>query len=883
MTCKKWGKRIVVEKEEWKHLRVGSKVEVFCVEDGFQNAWFSAVILRPPCSSSRSSSSSEKKRKRSSDSKAFIRYDHLVTCRDRKPLTEYVEVSYIRPLPPNGGPDEQEIELYDVVDAFHRDVWRTGVVVSVVGDKYYVEFKNPPDLLGLVRSQLRLHWDWIQGTWNRPQKQQKTTGSSLFNPGEAIEVNLDDELPCIAWTPAIFLGEIGPNYFLVQSENSKIEEEGPHKITVELHQIRPHPPQAERRFDVFEKMDAFDGLHWCVGVITKVLTGRRSIVNFMRGKRVKEFDQSELRPHLEWVNGRWDTKSMNVTYSPDFKSHYPHACSSTKTSTIATQNESPGTRMKNTEEETSFSNNGDSQKEQKIKEQEVGRLGKLPTVSHKYKGRQLMPKSEFLGTWTATLKSRVISPKSQSKNVECLATGSNSEALTVSHAEESSPLPNENNVGVSNEIQGKGEDKLSIANGQAAAVGKRHNGAGVIAVDCTTDKVELPITARVEVSGDQLNGAAVVEDCRPDKSELTVRVPGSEDVLKDGTALVFTTDCSTEEVIVAVDVSHMQLNGTVGVEDRRTDKSELTVGVPGCEDVLRDGTPLVPTTDCLTEQVMVAVDRISSSGVSDKQLNGPAGVEDCGTNKSELAVRIPDCLTEEVMVAVDGISSNDVSDNQPLSVHINEIHSIENADDSGTRFTGGNEQNNSLSLPFVKKFSIWQQIESMEVFRKLPQNPHFQPLVKSKEIYREGLAIGNMLAFVSFVETIAKLEIDSPREFFNDAIETLVEMEKMGFNVDTLRGRLSEMQLVQVKLRQLQDDSLGIKTKITESTYEKIKTNEEVGELLKEMKKLEEKKARLITKTVAISTDLDMLQSEDSVITEDILRMKQTFLVLRQF
>lgn len=40
-------------------------------------------------------------------------------------------------------------------------------------------------------------------------------------------------------------------------------------------------------------------------------------------------------------------------------------------------------------------------------------------------------------------------------------------------------------------------------------------------------------------------------------------------------------------------------------------------------------------------------------------------------------------MPEKVMVAVDGISSNGVSDNQPLSVPINKIHSIENVDDSG--------------------------------------------------------------------------------------------------------------------------------------------------------------------------------------------------------
>ncbi|XP_048325536.2 DUF724 domain-containing protein 7 isoform X3 [Ziziphus jujuba] len=637
------------------HLQKGSKVEIFSQEDGFQNSWFPAVILRPPYSHTSQEKKKKKKRKRSSasDSKAFVQYENFLTVRTHKLLTGYVDVSSIRPLPPPEAP-QQVIELNDVVDALHRDVWWTGVVINVVGNKYYVKFKFPPDILELDRSQLRLHLDWVKGVWSRPEKQETTTGSSLFSPGEAIEVNLDNELPCIVWSPAIFLGEVCPSYFLVQTKNSKIGEDGLHKITVELHQIRPHPPQVEVKFGLFEKVDAFDGLCWWVGVIAKVLIDGRYTVTSMRAKEVKEYDGSELRPHLEWVDGRWDTKPMN-------------------------------------------------------------------------------------------------------------------------------------NGGVSNAIQGKGEeDKLPIASGQAAAVGEEQNGVGVITVDCTTDKVELPMTALIEVSGDQLNGAAGVEDCGTDKSELTVAVRGSEDVLRDVKALVSTTDCSTEDVM---------------------------------------------------------------------------------------------------LVDMDGISSNSISDNQPLlvpinEVPINEIHPIENADDSGP--TGYIEQNSGLSLPFVKTFSIWQRIESMEVFRKLPQNPHFQPLVKSKELYREGLAIGYMLAFVSMVEMIANLEIDTPGEFFNDATETLAEMEKMGFNVEALRGRLSDLQLVQVKLRQLEDESEGIKNKIIESTHDKTQTNEEVDELLQEMKKLEEEKARLITKTVAINTDLDMLQSEDAVIIEEILRVKQKFLVLRQ-
>ncbi|XP_060675520.1 DUF724 domain-containing protein 1-like [Ziziphus jujuba] len=370
-----------------------------------------------------------------------------------------------------------------------------------------------------------------------------------------------------------------------------------------------------------------------------------------------------------------------MTYSPDYKPQYLHACNSTKNSTVATRNESSGARMENTEEEASCSTNkGYSQKEQ------------------------------------------------------------------------------------------------------------QKNGAGVVAVDCTTDKVKLPMTAHVEVPGDQLNRAADVRNCRTDKSELTVEVTGSEDALRDGTDLVSATDC----------------------------------------------------------------------------------------------------LAEEVMVAVDGISSNSVSDNQPLSMSFNEIHSIENANDSVIILenlihlgcqpyeigsTGDIEQNNGPCLPFVKTFPIWQQFESMEAFRRLPQNPHFQPLMESKEIYREGFAIGNMFAFLSLVQMITKLEIEAPGELFIEATETLVEMERMGFNVEALQGRLNELQLIQVKLRQLENDSKGVKTKITNSVHKRTKVNKEFYALCLEMKKLEEKKARLITETVATSTELDMWQSENADILENIQRM----------
>lgn len=49
--------------------------------------------------------------------------------------------------------------------------------------------------------------------------------------------------------------------------------------------------------------------------------------------------------------------------------------------------------------------------------------------------------------------------------------------------------------------------------------------------------------------------------------------------------------------------------------------------------------------------------------------------------------------------------------------------------------------------PFEKCSVAWKDIESMEVFREIPQKPHFLPLLDVKETVREGMAIGYMVTF----------------------------------------------------------------------------------------------------------------------------------------
>ncbi|RVX01564.1 DUF724 domain-containing protein 3 [Vitis vinifera] len=138
----------------------GSLVEVSSDEDGFKGAWYVATILESP------PKSASKKR-----SRALVEYqDLLVDDVGSKPLTEVVDTSFLRPLPPPEA--DTNFCVNDIVDAFYRDGWWTGVITRISEDsKCTVFFQNPPDEIQFDRSDLRVHKEWVDGKWIRPEKQ----------------------------------------------------------------------------------------------------------------------------------------------------------------------------------------------------------------------------------------------------------------------------------------------------------------------------------------------------------------------------------------------------------------------------------------------------------------------------------------------------------------------------------------------------------------------------------------------------------------------------------------------------------------------------------------------------------------------------------------
>lgn len=134
----------------------------------------------------------------------------------------------------------------------------------------------------------------------------------LMFDGRKLEVSFDIEDCGDAWFPTTIREYLGNLSFLVEYWSKKIGDKAQNlKVnTTSLH-IRPCPPVLEdKRFTLFEKVEAFFDFGWWSGVITKELEDSRYIVFLKQIKKHKKFHQSELRPHMEWKNGKWFTSSQ---------------------------------------------------------------------------------------------------------------------------------------------------------------------------------------------------------------------------------------------------------------------------------------------------------------------------------------------------------------------------------------------------------------------------------------------------------------------------------------------------------------------------------------------------------------------------------------------
>ncbi|KAI4968955.1 hypothetical protein ZWY2020_046285 [Hordeum vulgare] len=96
-------------------------------------------------------------------------------------------------------------------------------------------------------------------------------------------------------------------------------------------------------------------------------------------------------------------------------------------------------------------------------------------------------------------------------------------------------------------------------------------------------------------------------------------------------------------------------------------------------------------------------------------------------------------------------------------------------------------------LPIVKTSSLWAQLEALEIFRTTPQWPDLHQFEQHVPELHEGLALGLMISFVNLAENINRLGVEDDVELLEQKINCLAYLEASGFDVGDLRSRVEAL------------------------------------------------------------------------------------------
>ncbi|KAF5797915.1 putative Agenet-like domain-containing protein [Helianthus annuus] len=288
-------------------FKPGTEVEISSNEEGFRGAWYTGTVVK------------------SKNRNKLIQVEYKTLMADesgRKPLRETLNVVQLRPLAPREK-GELEFKFSDEVDAYYNDGWWEGVITGVLpGNRYDVFFRATREQLEFSASQLRIHREWFYGNWLPPLQQQDqdqayiSTGLNISNndkfiKGATVEVCSDEEGYYGAWFTATIVEQLSNGNFKIEYKSLRNDDDTALLTEiVDSNHIRPCPPtETIEHFRMFEEVDALCNDGWWVGVVSKVLSRQKYEVFFRGTDEELVVKQSDLRRHLEWINGKWISSS----------------------------------------------------------------------------------------------------------------------------------------------------------------------------------------------------------------------------------------------------------------------------------------------------------------------------------------------------------------------------------------------------------------------------------------------------------------------------------------------------------------------------------------------------------------------------------------------
>ncbi|XP_056163328.1 DUF724 domain-containing protein 7-like [Syzygium oleosum] len=206
-----------------------------------------------------------------------------------------------------------------------------------------------------------------------------------------------------------------------------------------------------------------------------------------------------------------------------------------------------------------------------------------------------------------------------------------------------------------------------------------------------------------------------------------------------------------------------------------------------------------------------------------------------------------------------------------------EVIQLEEDADLEGEAEGDTRPNKRPALPFVKTSPIWKAVESLEVFQKFPQAPHFLPLSDTKAGSREGLAIAKMVTFANTVQMASKLKITDSKSRFATCLEDLVELEVHGFDAQVIKSHLTRLLSIKDGLDKLDKKWDEAETQIAGLKNERVKIEGKVEKIIKEIRHFQEELILALAEKEEKDSEITMLRTSVDIMHEAVQSAQHEF------
>ncbi|KAL6884552.1 hypothetical protein ACP4OV_010488 [Aristida adscensionis] len=818
---------------------VGEEVEVRLTGRGFRGAHFEATIAA-----------------RLPGSRGYeVVFSTLLTSHRGPPLLESVVLTHVRPRPPPAPPG-REIKLFDLVEAYENDGWWPSVVSAVVNGvrprkgkelRYEVSLPLFREVLKLPASRVRLRREFVCGRWI--DGQEVLRGIPLYAEGSSVEVMCDKQKRGTAWMPATIITMVGTTNYVVQYGNVEGSSEVLHSRF-----IRPKPFFDKLKFkyelEPSTEVEVYQDGIWTHGVIADVGSSepRRYGVRVKRHDSVDGDDyllvsSMSLRPYAKWDVEEWipcSTKRKYVLKHARKRYYADSECSLVSTHGGGSYRSSSvrnkrARKEKPQQEELDLSHalniRPDTDRSSSNDVLDVEILSDNHVTEEFYtridgKGRRCLPK---------TLASERKDPLSVSSLDDVVEIGSKSSCVEVVVISDDSGY--ENVIAISDNSSSNRKKRKEQINLPDEELYSNHS------VHCSRALWSASNLSQAQnTHHDLLLEAPQSEEkpCSHVVSYTLVPLKSSNDPSdKDGGQVISLLGGPVQWHLGINQTGEPPLSDHHHVEGELTAPGDSTAG-DGNEEMCQELKEVkVKRYVAGTCNERADTDMINVTYSNQKKFYGSCG-EVFSIEKPELPLSGQGDVRADIicMKASDdnkmetkGKSSEETSGSH-MKINVERTEAKEIANVSHPEFNAslhhplGQLQvsmssksawpssllhprmmaDSSAFIPAPKSstcapvFStssfLLMPVYKMEIFKHLPQNPHFHELWDCPPEYREGKALELLLAFTNIAESIKNMRIQDDSQLYEERMSRLLDQEDNGFEVGSLKVRLHNLLLV---------------------------------------------------------------------------------------